>query len=122
MHRVITAAALITVTIIATSAAGPAWAGDFISGTQLARACASTAAGDKAACDGYIAGALDVVLNTAELKNTVCPPSGVKLSALREAVGRFGQLHTEDTKNGGIPLLHAMMKATYPCPDQAKPR
>ena len=63
----------------------------FISGSQLATACASRAVADERSCSGYIAGALDEVVANAELKATVCPPANVKLGALRDAVAKFGK-------------------------------
>ena len=94
----------------------PARAADFISGVQLAHACASRAPVDSGSCDGFIAGALDEVVGNAELRSTICPPAGTKLSVLREALGRYGQQHADDTHGSGVALLHAMLKANYPCP------
>lgn len=94
----------------------PARAADFIDGAQLARACASKAPSDSAACGGYVAGALDEVIGSADLRAKICPPPATKLSVLREALGRYGQQHPDQTKGSGIALLHAMMTADYPCP------
>lgn len=90
--------------------------GDFASGQMLARACGSTAAGEKALCDGYIAGALDTVATNADMKANVCVPPNTKLSALRETVGHYAPGHVDETKGSGIALLAAAVKATYPCP------
>jgi hypothetical protein len=35
---------------------------------------------------------------------------------LREALGRYGEQHANDTHGSGVALLHAMLKANYPCP------
>ena len=101
---------------VASSLPVTAWAGDFASGAMLARACSSRNPGESSLCDGYIAGALDVVAGSAELRSKICVPPNTKLSALREAVGRFGQGHVDETKASGLALLSATMRADYPCP------
>ena len=110
IHAVLLAPALLTLV------AAAAHAGDFASGGMLARACASRSAGENSLCDGYIAGALDVVAGSAELRSRICVPPNTRLSALREAVGRYGQGHVDDTKASGLALLAATMRADYPCP------
>jgi hypothetical protein len=97
-------------------APGAAHAQAFITGSQLAHACASHAPRDESACDGYIAGALDTVVTTPALKATLCPPPHVKLSALREALGHYGEQKPDDAKGSGLALIQAMLKANYPCP------
>ena len=96
----------------------PSHAQAFISGAQLARTCVSRAVPDENACSGYVAGALDVIAGTPDLRKTICPPNNTKLVVLREAVGRFGQQSPNDTKGTGVDLIIAMLAANYPC--QAK--
>ena len=93
----------------------PSRAQFFISGSQLAAACASRAVPDERSCSGYIAGALDEVVSNAELKAAVCPPANAKLGALREALAKFGKDKPDETKGSGVALVQAMLKATYPC-------
>lgn len=93
----------------------PARAQSFISGAQLARACSSHAPADENACNGYIGGSLDEVAGNAELKTAICPPAGIKLVMLREAMGKFAQQHPDEAKGSGTALVHAMIKTTYPC-------
>ena len=93
----------------------PSHAQSFITGSQLAIACASRAVADERSCSGYIAGALDEVVGSAELKATICPPANTKLGALREAVAKFGKDKPDEAKGSGVALLHAMLKANYPC-------
>jgi hypothetical protein len=88
----------------------------FISGTQLAKACASHTPADENACNGYIAGSLDEVAVNTDLRATICPPAGTKLSVMRMALAKYGAQNQADTKGSGIALVHAMIKATYPCP------
>ncbi len=114
LSRRLLAAAFVVAALAAVP--GIARAQAFISGAQLARACGSHAPTDENACNGYIAGALDEVAANAELKAAICPPAGTKLSVLRDALGKFGQQRPDDAKGSGIALLHAMIKATYPCP------
>jgi hypothetical protein len=95
---------------------GTAHAQAFISGTQLAKACASRTPADENACNGYIAGSLDEVAANSDLRTTICPPAGTKLSVLRLALAKYGAGNQADTKGSGIALVHAMIKATYPCP------
>ena len=92
-----------------------ALAGDFVSGSQLARACSGRSPTELSSCDGYIAGALDEVVGNSELRSTICPPANTKLAVLRESLARYGQQHADDAKGSGVSLLHAMLKATYPC-------
>jgi hypothetical protein len=113
IRSLLSAAALAAIVVTTASAARAA---DFISGVQLAHACASRAPVDSGSCDGFIAGALDEVVGNAELRSTICPPAGTKLSVLREALGRYGEQHANDTHGSGVALLHAMLKANYPCP------
>ena len=87
----------------------------FISGRQLATACASHALNDERSCDGYVAGALDVMAEAPELKGKVCPPENTKLGAMRELVGRFGQQHPDDTRGSGVALVVAAVRANHPC-------
>ena len=89
---------------------------EFVTGTQLAQACASRYPTGTRDCDGYIAGVLDTVASVPELKGKLCPPAHTRLGSLREAVGSFGQQHPEATKASGVALLQATMKAMYPCP------
>ena len=96
-------------------APSPSRAQFFVSGSQLTTACASRAVADERSCSGYIAGALDEVVANAELKAAICPPANIKLGVLREAVAKYGKDKPDDTKGSGIALLHAMLKATYPC-------
>ena len=107
---------LLCAAMLAALAVPAARAADFISGAQLARACSSRAPVDTGACDGFIAGALDEVVGNSELRATICPPPSTKLSVLRESMGRYAQQHGDETRGSGVSLLHAMMKATYPCP------
>ena len=93
----------------------PAHAQSFVTGSQLATACASRAVPDERSCSGYIAGALDEVVASPELKAAVCPPASIKLGALREAVAKFGKDKPDEAKGSGVALVHAMLKATYPC-------
>ena len=88
----------------------------FISGRQLAGACASRAPNDERSCDGYVAGALDVIAEAPELKGKVCPPENTKLGAVRELVGRFGQQHPEEAGGSGVGLVVAAVRASHPCP------
>ena len=98
-------------------AASPAHAQAFINGSRLATACAArNNAAEENACNGYLAGTLDAIASNPELKSAVCPPPGVKLVALREAMGKFGQSKPEATKGSGVDLVIAMVKANYPCP------
>ena len=90
--------------------------GDFASGQMLAKACASSAPGERSLCDGYIAGALDTVATNTDMKANVCVPPNTRLSALREAVGHYAPGHVDETKGSGVTLLAATVKATYPCP------
>ena len=87
----------------------------FVSGAQLTKACNGRSPQDVNSCDGYIAGVLDAIREVAELKDKICPQSGVKLSALREALGKFGQLHPDDAKGPGSMLVANFIKANYPC-------
>ncbi len=87
----------------------------FISGRQLATACASRALNDERSCDGYVAGALDVIAEAPELKGKVCPPDNMKLGAMRELVGRFGQQHPDDARGSGVALVVAAVRANHPC-------
>ena len=96
-------------------APAPGHAQSFVTGSQLASACASRAVADERSCSGYIAGALDEVVSNAELKAAICPPANIKLGVLREAVARFGKDKPDEAKGSGVALLHAMLKATYPC-------
>ena len=109
-------AAIVAGAALLSLAAASARAGDFASGGMLAKACASRSSGENSLCDGYIAGALDVVAGSAELRSKICVPPNTRLSALREAVGRYGQGHVDDTKSSGVALLAATMRADYPCP------
>ena len=93
----------------------PAHAQAFISGRQLAGACASRAPNDERSCDGYVAGALDVIAEAPELKGKVCPPDNMKLGAVREMVGRFGQQHPDDARGSGVALVVAAVRANHPC-------
>ena len=93
----------------------PVQAQAFVSGSQLSRACSGRAGPAASSCDGYIAGALDAIRDTPELKDKLCPPSGVKLSVLREALGKYGQLHPDDAKGPGVALVAAFIRSTYPC-------
>ena len=102
--------------LLATAAA--LHAQEFVTGTQLAQACASRYPTGERDCDGYIAGVLDTVAAAPELRGKLCPPPHTRLGALREAVGTFGQQHPEATKGSGIALLQSVMKANYPCPTQ----
>jgi hypothetical protein len=115
IRPLLSAAALAAIVVTSASLAR---AGDFISGGQLAHACASRAPVGSGSCDGFIAGALDEVAGNTELRSTICLPPGTKLSAVREALGRFGQQHADDTRGSGVALLHAMLKANYPCPNK----
>ena len=94
----------------------PVYAADFISGSQLAHACSGRSPADSGSCDGYIAGALDEMVGNSELRSTICPPPSTKLSVLRESLARYSQQHGDEAKGSGISLLHAMLKANYPCP------
>ena len=107
------AAAAVSVAFTLTPVAGHAQF--FISGAQLATACASHGLADERSCSGYIAGALDEVVANPELKATICPPANTKLGTLREAVARFGKDKPDEAKGSGVAMLHAMLKATYPC-------
>ena len=98
--------------------AAPVHAQSFITGSQLAHACGSHTPADENACNGYIAGVLDDVASNPEAKAALCPPSSVKLSALRMALGKFAEQKPEETKGGGISLVKAMLKANYPCPSK----
>ncbi len=109
----LSAAALAGLATVASLA--PARAADFISGSQLARACNGRSPADSGSCDGYIAGALDEVAGNSELRSTICPPQNTKLSALRESLARYSQQHADDAKGSGVSLVHAMLKANYPC-------
>ncbi len=93
----------------------PSRAQGFVSGAQLTKACNGRTSQDVNSCDGYIAGVLDAIRETPELKDKVCPQSGVRLSALREALGKFGQLHPDDAKGPGSMLVANFIKANYPC-------
>ncbi len=97
-------------------AAPPAQAADYISGAQLAHACGGRSPADAGSCDGYIAGALDEAVGNTELRSTICPPPNTKLGVLRETLARYSQQHVEETRGSGVSLLHAMLKANYPCP------
>ena len=89
---------------------------EFVSGTQLAQACASRSPTGTRDCDGYIAGVLDAVAAAPELKGKLCPPPHTRLGTLREVVGTFGQSHPDATRGSGIGLLQSAIKANYPCP------
>ena len=98
-----------------------AWPGcghaqEFVSGSQLAQACASRYPTGMRDCDGFIAGVLDTVAAAPELRGKLCPPPHTRLGALREAVGSFGQQHPDATHGSGVALLQSMMTANYPCP------
>ena len=88
----------------------------WVTGSQLAHACAGHTPKDMSDCDGYVAGVLDTVGTTPALKGTVCPPANTKLGALREALGKFGQQRPAETKGSGVELVESMMKTNYPCP------
>ena len=88
----------------------------FVSGAQLTKACSGRLPADLFSCDGYIAGTLDYVRETPELKDKVCPPSGTKLAALREALGRYGQQRPSEANGPGVALVVSFIKTTYPCP------
>ncbi len=115
MIRILASAAIVSAGLAGLAVPSQAQAQFFITGSQLAKACASHATRDESACDGYIAGALDVVQATPDLKAQICPPAKVKLSTLREAVGNYGQRKPDDAKGSGIALIQAMLKANYPC-------
>ena len=115
MFRLPSLAVAVALTGLAASIPMRAHAQAFIGGTQLARACASHTAADENACNGYIAGALDEVAANPALKAEICPPAGTKLSVLRAALGKFGQQRPEEARGSGIALVHAMIKANYPC-------
>ncbi len=89
---------------------------EFVSGTQLAQACASRYPTGVRDCDGFIAGVLDTVAAAPELKGKLCPPPRTRLATFREALGTFGQQHPDATHGSGVSLLVSMMKANYPCP------
>ncbi len=107
---------LILLPFLLLAAAKGAQAQEFVTGTQLAQACASRYPTGERDCDGYIAGVLDTVAAAPELKGRLCPPPHTRLGALREAVGTFGQQHPEATKGSGVALLQSVMKANFPCP------
>ncbi len=93
----------------------PAHADPFITGTQLAKACASRNPTDEQACIGYIAGVLDDATDNAS--SGICTlPRGTKLSAMRTAMAKFAEQKPEETKGSGLSLVKALMKAYYPCP------
>ncbi len=104
--------------LAAVAAAVPCQArdGDFASGQMLARACGSASAGERSLCDGYIAGALDMLATDSDAKAALCVPPNTRLSALRETVGRYAPGHLDDTKGSGVALLSAAVRATTPCP------
>ncbi len=90
----------------------------FVSGSQLTRACNGRSPVDSNSCDGYIAGALDTMREQPDLKGKLCPPSGVRLSAMREALGKFGVQRPEEARGPGTALVASFIKTTYPCPAQ----
>ncbi len=116
MIRCIALVGLALVGVGLLSVARSARAQEFVTGTQLAQACASRYPTGTRDCDGYIAGVLDTVAGAPELKGKLCPPPHTKLGTLREALGTFGEQHPEATKGSGVALLQSMMKANYPCP------
>ena len=88
----------------------------FVTGAQLTRACNGRTPAETFSCDGYIAGTLDAVRDSPEYKDKLCPPNGVKLSVMRGALGKFGQLHPDDAKGPGVALVAAFIKSNFPCP------
>ncbi len=95
----------------------PSHADPFITGTQLAKACASRNPTDEQACVGYIAGVLDDATAGDDAKSGICTlPRGIKLSAMRTAMAKFAEQKPEETKGSGLSLVKALMKANYPCP------
>ena len=101
---------------LAMPAAG--YAQTFIKGTQITQNCNSRSAQDQTACNTYIAGALDQVANSPELKKTVCVPYNTTLEELRHALGRFGVQRPEEAKRSAATLIDTMMRTNYPCPVQ----
>ena len=111
----ITVAALGCLALAAGFAPSAARAESFVTGSQLASACASHVTADERSCSGYIAGALDEVVETPDSKAGICPPAKTKLGVLREAVAKFGKEQPDAAKGSGVALVHAMLKANYPC-------
>ena len=111
MIRVLIAAGFVCIAL-STAARAQTW----VSGSQLAQACASHTPTGERDCDGYIAGVLDTVSHTPALKGTVCPPANTKLGALREALGKFGQQRPGETKGSGVELVENMIKTSSPGP------
>ncbi len=96
---------------------GPAHADAFISGTQLAKACASHNPTDEQACDGYIAGVLDDATAADDGKSGICTlPHGTKLSAMRAGIAKFAAQKPEEAKGSGLSLVKALMKAKLSLP------
>ncbi len=98
--------------------AGSAHAEAFISGAQLVKACTGKAPADRAACDGFVAGAMDQVQAAPELKGKLCLPGGTKLGVLREGVGRYASSHADAAKGSAVALVDDMVRAEYPCPNK----
>lgn len=88
----------------------------FIPGNQIVQVCSSTSRQDDFACNGFIAGALDEVSASPELRGAICVPKGTPLKTLRAALVKFAREHADETKGSGVSLLNAMIKTTYPCP------
>ncbi len=86
----------------------------FISGADLAKACAPNSR-ESASCTAFIAGAMDEADTTPELKGKVCLPAGTKLKVLRESVASFVAERPDAAKGSGVALVNAMVSSHFPC-------
>ena len=87
---------------------------EFITGAELAKACAPTTR-EAASCNAFIAGALDEVEATPELKARICLPPGTKLGVLRQSVSSFVQERPDAARGSAVALVNAMVTSHFPC-------
>lgn len=89
----------------------------FISGAELAKACALNSR-ESASCTAFIAGAMDEVAVTPELKAKVCLPAGTKLKTLRESLASYVAERPDAARGTGVELVNAMVVSHFPCKPQ----
>ena len=87
---------------------------EFITGVELAKACAPSTR-EAASCNAFIAGALDEVEATPELKARICLPPGTKLGVLRRRIASFVQERADATHGSAVALVNAMVTSHFPC-------
>lgn len=114
-HRLIIAGMLALPIALALPSGARAQA--FISGAELAKACAPSSR-ESASCTAFIAGAMDEVAATPELKAKVCLPAGTKLKTLREGLASYVTEHPDAARGTGVELVNAMVVSHFPCKPQ----